>query len=70
MCGTACKQTHRNVCSKSNSMCLRLTGGPGMGKSMRATRLKKLLCKDWVRNGAQQSSAKSGMNGGAPAPNA
>ena len=41
-----------------------MCGGPGMGKSMRATRLKKLLCKGWVRNGAQQSSAKSGMNGG------
>ena len=41
-----------------------MCGGPGMGKSMRATRLKKLLCKNWVRNGAQQSSAKSGMNGG------
>jgi len=27
-----------------------------MGKSMRATRLKKILCKGWVRNGAQQSS--------------
>ena len=36
-----------------------------MGKSMRAKRLKRLLCKGWVHDGAQQSSAKSGMNGGA-----
>ena len=35
-----------------------------MGKSMRAKRLKRLLCKGWVHDGAQQSSAKSGMNGG------
>lgn len=37
----------------------------GIGKSMRAKRLKRLLCKGWVHEGAQQSTAKSGMNGGA-----
>lgn len=29
-----------------------------MGKSMRANRLKKILCKGWVANGAQQSSVR------------
>ena len=42
-----------------------MCGGPGIGKSMRAKRLKRLLCKGWVHEGAQQSTAKSGMNGGA-----
>jgi len=35
----------------------------GMGKSARAMRLKDVLCKGWIVNGANESSAKAGMNG-------
>lgn len=34
-----------------------------MGKSARAMRLKDVLCKGWIVNGANESSAKAGMNG-------
>ena len=42
-----------------NNVCLRLAGGPGMGKSMRAKRLQAILCKGWVANSGSASAKVS-----------
>lgn len=56
--------THAFEAFQEVSFILLFCGGAGTGKSMRAMRMMRMLCKDWIKKSGD-SSAKAGLNGGA-----
>ena len=55
--------THAFEAMQEVSFILLFCGGAGSGKSMRAMRMMRMLCKDFIKKSGD-SSAKAGLNGG------